>query len=267
MYMQPNNVIDSHFHLLEMEKRGIDPSQFLAQLNDTDVAGGMDIGISADDIDRRIALTAPYPQIRLSAGIGPWGAQGEQDLEQMVNEFAQRITGKSVDAIGEIGLDWYWNYGSVDRQLLLFQLQLALARHLALPVVIHTRDADRSMIEVLQSSDFPRGGIIHCFSGSWELAKAALDRGLHISFAGTITFKKNAELRDILARIPENRLLLETDSPYLAPVPYRGKTNTPLYMRHIYQTAAQVRSTSMQELADQIEQNFITLLPQKNYSG
>jgi len=265
--MQPKNLIDSHFHLLEMEKRGIDITQFLSQLADTDIAGGMDIGISADDIDQRIALTASYPQIRLSAGIGPWGAQGEQKIETMVAELAKRIEGKPVDALGEIGLDWYWNYGSVDRQLQLFHLQLELAQQLALPVVIHTRDADQSMREALQQASCMHGGIIHCFSGSWELAREALDLDMYISFAGTITFKKNGHLREVLARIPSDRLLLETDSPYLAPVPHRGKTNTPLYMTHIYHVAAQVRSVSIEELADQIEQNFFTLLPGKNRNG
>jgi len=256
-----NNLIDSHFHLLELKKRGIEPQNLLQELDGQDFAGGMDIGVSEDDIDERLSLTAPYPRIRCAAGIGPWGAQGDEPIEPMVSRFAHRLEGNMVDSIGEIGLDYHWNYGTPERQKELFRRQMALADTRSIPIVIHSRSADWDMIEELKRAPLPRGGILHCFSSSWELAKTALDRGLHISFAGPITYRKNDELRAILARIPLDRLLLETDSPYLSPEPYRGKINTPFTMREIYQKAAEVTGTSVEALAEQLIKNFDRLVP------
>lgn len=254
-------LIDSHFHLLEMGKRGLEPESILYDLHAQGLAGGLDIGISADDVTERSPLLSQWPNIRIAAGIGPWGAQGEHPIEAEVLRFASTTTAYRIDCIGEIGLDNYWHYGTPARQRELFVLQLQLAHEWKVPIVIHTREADEETLSVLRTMDFPHGGILHCFSSTWEVARAALDKGLHISFAGPITYRKNENLRRMLAAVPEDQLLLETDSPYLSPEPYRGKTNTPARMVTIYAEAARIRGVTTGHLAQQLLKNFNTLFP------
>jgi TatD DNase family protein len=254
-------LIDSHFHLLEMRKRGLDPETVLRTLAQQGFAGGLDVGISWDDVQERLSLLSLWPNIRIAAGIGPWGAQGEDSIEDAVIRFAAKTASYGVDCIGEIGLDNYWRYGTPARQHELFIRQLQLAKKWKLPIAIHTRDADSVMARILQERDFPQGGILHCFSSSWEVAKAALDKGLHISFAGPITYRKNEGLRHMLAAVPDDRLLLETDSPYLAPEPYRGHVNTPAHMVTIYAEAARIRGVTAAFLAESILSNFNALFP------
>ncbi|HCS35781.1 MAG: TatD family deoxyribonuclease [Spirochaetae bacterium HGW-Spirochaetae-4] len=254
-----HGLIDSHFHLLEMEKKGIDPKKLLIQLHEAGFAGGIDIGVSENDIAIRAPLVAPYPNIRTAAGIGPWGADGEEAITAKTDRFQRNISGFRVDCIGEIGLDYHWNYGTPARQRQLFEEQLSLARELEVPVVIHSRDADEDMIEILGKSTFSHAGIMHCFSSGWALAQTAIDRGLYISFAGPITYKNNHGLREMLARVPIERLLLETDSPYLAPTPHRGKTNTPFTMVEIYSEAARILGIGVEDLSIRIRTNFANL--------
>ena len=254
-----HGLIDSHFHLLEMEKKGIDPKKMLIDLQEAGFAGGIDIGVSENDIAIRAPLVAPYTNIRTAAGIGPWGADGEESVTAKAGRFRHNISGFRIDCIGEIGLDYHWNYGTPSRQRILFEEQLALARELEVPVVIHSRDADEDMTAILETSTFPHGGIMHCVSSGWALAQTALDRGLYISFAGPITYKNNQGLREMLARVPVEKLLLETDSPYLAPAPHRGKTNTPFTMVEIYAEAARILGIGMEDLSMRIRTNFANL--------
>ena len=220
-------LIDTHFHVLELEKRGIEAQKLLEELHQKGFAGGMDIGVEGSDLAQRSRLLSRWPSIRLAAGIGPWGAEGKEDIEAVVERFRKTAEPFDVDCIGEIGLDNHWGYGTKERQSRLFIAQLSLAALWRKPVAIHARDADEDMVEILHNDLIPAGGILHCFSSSWQVAEAALDKGLYISFAGPITYRKNDALREMLAAVPDDRLLLETDSPYLSPEPYRGKTNTP----------------------------------------
>ena len=260
-------LIDTHFHLLELKIRNVNPTELLMQLAAEGFTTGIDIGVRDDDIDERLALLDAWPNIKVSAGIGPWGAQDDQIIETMVERFLNRIAGKRVDAIGEIGLDYHWNYGTQERQRTLFRLQLAAAESLQLPVVIHTRDADSHMGQELRDAPLNYGGIMHCFSSSAELAHTALDAGLYISFAGPITYRKNNQLREILAQVPIDRLLLETDSPYLSPHPFRGTINTPMRMIEIYAEAARIRCMEIPELAAQIQENFFALFSAESGRG
>lgn len=251
-------LIDTHFHLLEMEKRGIDPSLLLQDLQNQGLAGGMDIGIEYTDITRRAPLLIPYPTIRIAAGIGPWAARTDEPIDELVYRFTKTIVGYRVDCIGEIGLDFHWNYGTPAKQEELFERQIILANELLLPVAIHSRDADRQTAALLTQIE---RGVLHCFSSSWPLAEIALEQGLYISFAGSITFEKNHALREVVKRVPLERLLLETDSPYLSPIPYRGKTNTPHRMVEIYQQAALIKGIGLDELVRQVKTNFFSLFP------
>lgn len=256
----PHNLIDSHFHLLAMQAKGIDLTHILTTMEQLDMQG-IDIGISATDLAQRAILLKDYPFIHLSSGIGPWGVErGQPPLQQQLENLHASLSQHKVCAIGEIGLDNHWGYGTQKSQADLFALQMDLAEQLGLPIIIHSREADKQMIDMLQGRSFSQRGIMHCYQGSHALAKLAIDKGMFISFAGPLTYKSNNEMREIFKAVPAGHLLLETDSPYLSPVPHRGKLNTPLNMVHIYQYAATIRKTSMEELIDQIKANFSLFL-------
>lgn len=259
-----HNLIDTHFHLLELKKRGIDPSSLLKDLFSAGFAGGIDIGVAEDDLGERAPILDRFPSVMRAAGIGPWGAQGDESIEKTIQRFEAHIAGHRVDAIGEIGLDHHWNYGTRERQAALFITQMELAERMRLPVIIHTRDADGDMKHILSNTVVSFGGIMHCFSSGWPLAERALEAGMYISFAGPITYKSNHALREVLSKVPIDRLLLETDSPYLSPEPHRGTVNTPFRMREIYATAANIRKLSLQELAGVIKENYARLFPQND---
>lgn len=267
-------LIDSHFHAKNIaENESL--TAVLEKMEKSHFFGGMDIGTTADDLPERTALLINQKNILMSAGIGPWGIQEKDDNTTQVDRLIQEIDthlalsspdannnliNNKIAAIGEIGLDNHWDYGPIEKQQELFHLQLDLAKERKLPIVIHTREADREMIHILQSRSFDYSGIIHCFSSSWELAKVALDKGFYISFAGPITYNKNEELRENLAKVPEDRLLLETDSSYLTPEPFRGRSNTPLNMPFIYAKASEVRKVALSTLITKVAHNFSTLL-------
>jgi TatD DNase family protein len=252
-----HGLIDSHFHLLALKQKGVDILHLLDKLFESGFQGGIDIGIRRDDLAERNLLLKDYPQIKVAAGIGPWGAQ--EPLEGQLEAFRALCDEEKIDALGEIGLDFYWNYGTVEDQITLCKGQIELANELKIPVIFHTREADDAMGELIKGVSLPHSGILHCFSSTWALAKTVLDKGLYISFAGPITYKKSDALRSVLAKVPLDRLLLETDSPYLAPQRYRGEINTPLYIGEIYQEAARVKGISLEELIEAIGRNFTTL--------
>ena len=246
------------------------------------LAGGIDIGTKADDLPVRRAFfdKAGYSGIMLSAAMGPWEAGSSEDPsapceKDWPNDFRsmQRIKAdletlrrnimedKGICAVGEIGLDYYWKYGTREKQLFIFESQMQLAHELNLPVLIHNREADTDTADVISRLCPPKSGIIHCFSGNEQLMHTALDNGFYISFAGNLTFKNAQNLRDRLKEVPLDRLLFETDSPYLTPVPHRGQPNRPDYVVHVYECASQVLGIPFEELATRVLQNFRTLFP------
>lgn len=251
-----HGLIDSHFHLLEMQKKGLDVEELLGRLHASSWGGGIDIGVAPEDLASRHALASAYPEIRLAAGSGPWIADSVEPVVEIVARLEQHTAGIPFDFIGEIGLDYHWNYGTPARQRDLFEAQILFALRLGKPVIIHNRDADADMQAILRAHQWKDGGIMHCFSSSEELLECALDAGFCISFAGPITYRKNSRLRELLARVPLQSLLLETDSPYLSPEPFRGRPNTPLRMQEIYDTAARVRCMDRAELIEAIRINF-----------
>ena len=252
----PLGLIDSHFHLLAMQKKGVDIIALLSEMQELSMRG-LDIGIDFDDLAERSTLLSPYPFIHMSAGIGPWGVASDQlPVKQQLEVLSSSLDMHKVCAIGEIGLDNHWNYGTKESQQNLFVQQMDMAEMHQLPIIIHSRESDKEMTSLLQSRTFSRRGIMHCFQGSKELALEAVSKGMFISFAGPLTYKANTEMQDIFKAIPLDHILLETDSPYLSPVPCRGKTNTPLHMVHIYEAAASLRKMSMEDIIVQIESNF-----------
>ena len=256
----PLGLIDSHFHLLAMQEKGVDIEALLREMQNLSMQG-LDIGIDFDDLAQRSALLLAYPNIHLSVGIGPWGVSSDRpSVSEQLEVLSALLSQHKVCAIGEIGLDNHWNYGTKQSQQELFVLQMEMAEQNNLPIIIHCREADTEMMALLQGRTFSRRAIMHCFQGSKELAFLAVSKGMFISFAGPLTYKANNEMRAICKAIPIEHILFETDSPYLSPTPYRGKTNTPLHMVHIYEYASILLGIRMENLILQIESNFSTFL-------
>ena len=257
-------LIDSHFHLSELEKREVSAVDVCSSLVEHSFSGGLNISLDYEDLMEKQSLAAQFPIIRTGYGLGPWAAEGETSVELLLSRLEQELGEYPVDGIGEAGLDYYWNYGTVRRQKELFEGQIRLASRLSRPIIIHSRDADEDMKAILKSTPFPASGIIHCFSADRDFARAALDAGLYLSFAGPVTYRKNGELREVAAFTPPDRLLVETDAPYLAPQAKRGKTNLPLYVSYVVQEIARVRDTEQERLIEQIAGNFNTLFPRRD---
>ncbi len=252
--------VDSHAHLSEIMKKDVDFKSLLEKLKEQNYLI-LDIAIEANDIKDRYDLLKDYKNIYFSTGVGPWGVKTtKEENSNLINFLKENINNYPIKAIGEIGLDNYWNYGSPELQEDLFIKQIELANEYNLPTLIHNREADEQTQNIIKNYNFSKNGIIHCFSATKEFAKIALDKGFYISFASTITYKKNEELREILKYIPNDKLLLETDAPYLSPEPFRGKTNTPLLIPLAYKKAAEIRKTSVEEICTNVRRNLLTLL-------
>ena len=164
-------------------------------------------------------------------------------------------------AVGEIGLDYYYEHSPQEKQKEVFETQLALAKEFHLPVEIHTREAEQDTGFFLKKYQGPGRGLLHCFTSSYDLAKKALDCGYNISFSGIITFKKSEELRQTCKKIPLDRLHIETDAPFLSPEPHRGKENQPAYVPLVAQCVAQLHGVSLEDLSHQLKQNTWDLFP------
>ncbi len=271
--MTYRNVIDSHFHTQSMLKRGMDVFSLYDRLFEGGFAGGIDIGCTHDDLPQRRELLKDYPAILLSGAMGPWEAgrsetkpvepeyeyQSIKSISQIESELdilKENIIRYKASFIGEIGLDYYWDYGTHEKQHLIFETQMRWASEMGLRVLIHDRDADAETADVIRRLGPDRGGVIHCFDGSPVVLEAALEKGYFISFAGNLTYKRNTDLRQMLRRVPLDRLLLETDSPYLAPVPLRGQSNNPSFIIHTYECAAETLGMNAEDLAIIIKDNY-----------
>ena len=250
-------LIDSHAHL--------DDSQFNADrdavIQRAWAAGVQKIltignGSSPDDMGCGIPLAETHDWIYTSVGIHPHDAAKVQDHHySLMKDLAKH---SKVVAIGETGLDYYYDNSPRDTQREVFRRQLAIANDLSLPVIIHTRDADDDTIELLKNETSGRG-VIHCFTSGEKLADFVLERGFFISFSGIVTFPKAQALAAIASRIPLDRILIETDCPYLAPVPHRGKRNEPSFVMDTARVIAQLRGISIDELAASTSANFHSL--------
>ena len=271
--MTYSNVIDSHFHTQSMLQRGMDVFSLYDRLFEGGFAGGIDIGCTHDDLPQRRELLKDYPAILLSGAMGPWEAgrsettpvepeyeyQSAKSISQIESELdilKENMIRYKASFIGEIGLDYYWDYGTHEKQHLIFETQMRWASEMGLRVLIHDRDADADTAEVIRRLGPDRGGVIHCFDGSPIVLEAALEKGYFISFAGNLTYKRNTDLRQMLRRVPLDRLLLETDSPYLAPVPLRGQSNNPSFIIHTYECAAETLGMNAEDLAIIIKDNY-----------
>jgi TatD DNase family protein len=244
--------IDTHFHILQSLNKGLTPPEVLGAAFDSGMAWGIDIATDLDSLEQRLAFAGEYPGLYFSVGAYP--SLAETELPGTLDDelFAQAGSHPSIIAVGEIGLDYHWNFGTPERQRELFTRQLRVANRAGLPVVIHCREAEDDLIQVLKDTPPAHGGVLHCFAGEYAFAAGCLDAGLSISFAGNVTYKKADKLRDVLKRIPLSSLLLETDAPYLSPEPWRGKLNSPERIRYTYGAAADLLGIAAEELCLQV---------------
>ena len=264
--MADTEIIDSHAHLDYPHLAG-DLPDVLARANVAGVSHVITIGVklSTSDAPKRIAET--FDNVWCSVGIHPHEAGNEADSCNIDAIKAAADHPKCV-AIGEAGLDYFYNYGKTDQQAASFRAQIAAAREMRLPIIVHSRDADDDMAAILEE-EMQRGdfrGVMHCFSSGQTLAQRALDVGFYISFSGILTFNKSSELQQIAADIPLDRLLVETDSPYLAPKPHRGKSNEPAFTAHTLAKLAEIRGLSVAEMAKITRQNTAKLFSKMRLS-
>jgi TatD DNase family protein len=253
-------MIDSHCHLAD-EAFAADLEAVVARARAAGVEGALVIleGGNASEAEQARKLDALWPDARMAVGVHPHVAHAFADNLSRAREIVRaQIAGMpSVRAVGEIGLDYHYDHSPRDVQQAVFRSQLHLARDLGLPVVIHTREADDDTLSLLRGAGVP--GVLHCFTGSRSLAEAALDLGFYISFAGIVTFPKATELREVALTVPLDRLLVETDSPFLAPVPHRGKRNEPALVADVVKRLADLHDTEPAELARRTTANFLRL--------
>ena len=244
--------IDVHTHLDRLEGG---PEAALKLAQEAGVKRLITIGTEPADLPLVIELAEKYsPHVFCTIGVHPHdGVKYNSEVGEFLKKWASH---PRVVAIGEIGLDYYYNQSPKQEQLVAFREQMAIAAEVGLPVEIHTRDAEDDTIQILKEFEGRVKGIIHCFTGTETLAKAALDLGYNISISGVVTFKNAESLRNVVKDIvPLDRLHVETDAPFLAPVPMRGKSNTSAYMVHTAQVVADLKNVSLQTLSEQTKKN------------
>jgi len=255
-------MIDSHCHLADETFAGD-----LPDVVERARAAGLERALvileagSDGETDRANRLLQLWPEVRLAIGVHPHQAHQFSDSPLRAADLVRRqfLQTPAARAIGEIGLDYHYDYSPRDVQQEVFRAQLQVARDLQRPVVIHTREADDDTLSILREAGGPVSGVLHCFTGSTPLALAGLSLGLHVSFAGILTFPRAGELRQTARHVPLDRVLVETDSPFLAPVPYRGKRNEPAYVERVLAALADVHGIDTLELARHTTANFHSL--------
>ena len=244
-------LIDSHCHL-DFPQFDSDRDAVIQRAKDVGIGYFVNIGSTLESSAAACVLAQKHAEIYASVGIHPHDADSfDQEVETRLKELAER---DKVVAIGETGLDYYRNLSSEEHQLQAFSKQIKLAKDLNLPLVIHSRQADKQVMRILKAA-LPIRAVVHCFSGDESFLKECLDLGLFISFTCNITYKKAQGLRDIVRLIPLDKLMLETDAPYLSPEGFRGKRNEPLQIKLLAEAVSQIKEVSFTEIADQTTQN------------
>jgi TatD DNase family protein len=248
-------LIDSHCHL-DFERFDDDRQQVIERAGAAGVEAIIIPALDLTNCQTVLDLTEQYDQLLGAVGIHPNSSAEWQDgwLEE-IRSFAQH---PKVVAIGEIGLDYYWDKSPKVIQQQALRMQLVLAAELNLPVIIHNRESDEDVLELLAQSPLngrPEPGVLHSFSTNWETAEQALDMGFYLGFTGPVTYKKADELRAVVARVPLERMLIETDAPFLAPQQHRGKRNEPAYVAYVAEKIAEVRGLTTAEIARHTTEN------------
>jgi len=255
------HIIDSHAHL-NAEDFDKDRDEVAKRASDAGIKSILCPTEISDEknVKNTRSLLKKYNHILAAAGIHPHNAKlFHQDLENKIKDMAEK---GQIIAVGEIGLDFYYNYSPPSKQKKVFQKQLSLARELGLPVIIHSRSAASDVLDILKKQNFTHGGIMHCFTENLEFAKKMITQGFYISFSGIVTYPKAHDLREIAKEIPINKLLVETDAPFLTPVPYRKKfkRNEPSFVIETAKILAELKKIPYETFAEKMCENFSCFL-------
>jgi TatD DNase family protein len=245
--------IDSHCHI-NFPELAANMSDVLAQMHQNEVVSALCVSVNLADFPQVLALAEQYPHIFASVGVHPdYEGVEEPDVARLVG-LAQH---PKVIAIGETGLDYFRLKGDLEWQRARFRNHIRAARASSKPLIIHTREAAADTLRIMAEENAAEAsGVMHCFTETWEVAEAALAMGFYISFSGIVTFKNAKQLKEVARRVPLERMLIETDAPYLAPVPHRGKLNQPAYVKHVAEEIALLSGIGVDEVGRRTTENF-----------
>ena len=255
-------LVDSHCHLDRLDLKPFDGELdgALDAARDNGVGFMLCVCINLETFPRVLEIARGHDHIATTVGVHPNDHPGTAVDPETLRRYAAE---PEVVAIGETGLDYFRSEGDLDWQRRRFRDHIRVARETGKPLVVHSRDARQDTLPILEEEGAGEaGGVMHCFVDDWETAQRALELGFYISFSGIVTFKNATELHEVARRVPADRLLVETDSPYLAPVPYRGKPNQPAYVRHVAEGLAALRDTTVEAIAETTTENFFRLFRQ-----
>ncbi len=249
-------LIDSHCHL-DFPDLASNIDEILENMKNNEVTHALCVSVNLEDFPRLLLLAEGYQNLYASVGVHP---DYEDLTEPKSEELVSLAKNPKVIAIGETGLDYSRIKGDLEWQRNRFREHIRAARECNKPLIIHTREAAADTLSIMAEEGADQiGGVMHCFTESWEVAQKAMEMNFYISFSGIVTFKNAANLKETAKKIPLERMLIETDSPYLAPVPFRGKTNQPAYVRHVAEEIASLRNISLNEVAESTTKNFFSL--------
>jgi len=252
-------LIDSHCHidLMDYEKLGGDPATAVNYAHENGIGHMLCVSVNLEQYPNMLETITDMPKVFASVGVHPNEQEG---VDPGIAELVELAKNDKVIAIGETGLDYFRSEGDLNWQRDRFRRHIEAAKQSSKPLIIHTREAKQDTIKVLQEENANDiGGVMHCFAEDWEMAQQAMDLGFYISFSGIVTFKSAKTLQEVAQKVPLDRMLVETDSPWLAPVPYRGKTNQPAYVKHVAECIAELRGDSYDTIATATTGNFFNL--------
>lgn len=252
-------LVDSHCHL-NFEPLNASLEDVLQRARDNGVGHMLCVSVTLETFPEIRALAYSHSNLSASVGVHPNEREGREPSEEDLTSLANDAR---VVALGETGLDYYRSHGDMAWQQERFRRHIRAAKQSGRPLIIHTREAAADTLRIMREEGAGDiGGVMHCFTESWEVARAALDLNFYISFSGIVTFRNAEALREVAKQVPQDRLLIETDAPYLAPVPFRGKTNEPAFVKHVAECLATLRTTSFEDIAEHTTRNFFTLFRQ-----
>ena len=252
-------LVDSHCHLdcIDLSEFDNNFDTLIQQSLNAGVEHMLCVSINLQKYPAMLEMVRPYPNISVSAGLHPMADESDEFSIQYLTGLAAE---KKVVAIGETGLDYYYHKGDPLWQQQRFRQHIQVANQVAKPVIVHTRDAGDDTLDILRDENAEQcGGVIHCFTETQTFASQAMEMGFMVSFSGIVTFRNADALRKVAKSVPDDLLLIETDSPYLAPMPHRGKQNQPAFVKHVAQTLAELRNTSVEHIAEISRNNFYRL--------
>ena len=255
-------MIDSHCHLADDAFAG-DLEAVIERARQASLDGALCVLAAGDDKESSAAVRvrAIWPSVRFSVGVHPHQAGPfEGRLDEMADCVRTGVKAEGARAIGESGIDYHYDFSPREVQRSVFARQVAIARELRMPVIIHTREATPDTLDILRDAGPDLRGVFHCFTGDPGMARSVLDMGFHVSLAGIVTFPRATELREVARLVPDDRLLVETDAPYLAPVPFRGKRNEPAFVARVVEALAELRGVRPEQLGAQTARNFEALI-------